>query len=64
MTDDHMPRIIAEKLVDALTLVVACATIAKDLEGQEQLRDYLFDAEDDLNEVIVAFVGGKLAEVK
>jgi hypothetical protein len=63
MTGNPTAGIVAKKLVDALANVVASGVIAQSFE-QEQLRDYLADAEDELQDVIVAFVGHTLAEVE
>lgn len=64
MTGNPTAGIVADKLVDALANVVASGVIAQDLNGQEQLRDYLTYAEDELYDVIVALVGHTLAEVE
>lgn len=64
MTGNPTAGIVAEKLVDALANVVASGMIAQNLNGQEQLRDYLMDAESALSDVIVSLVGHTLAEVE
>ena len=64
MTGNPTAGIVAEKLVDALANVVASVMIARNLNVQEQLRDYLTYAEDELHDVIVALVGHTLAEVE
>ena len=64
MTGNPTAGIVAEKLVDALANVVASVMIARNLNVQEQLRDYLTYAEDELHDVIVALVGHTPAEVE
>lgn len=64
MTGNPTAGIVAEKLVDALANVVASVVIAQNLNGQEQLRNYLTYAESALSDVIVSLVGHTLAEVE
>jgi len=64
MTGNPTAGIVAKKLVDALANVVASGTIVQDIDGQEQLRNLLADAEDELQDVIAALVGHTFAEVE
>lgn len=64
MSGNQTAGIVAKKLVDALANVVASGVIAQDLNGQEQLRNLLADAEDELQDVIAVLVGHTLAEVE
>ena len=64
MTENPTAGIVAETLVDALANVVASGTIVQDIDGQEQLRNLLADAEDELQDVIAALVGHTFAEVE
>ena len=65
MTDNVvMAGILAEKLVGAYALVVTSGAIVRASEEQGPLRDYLTDADDDLEDVITALVGSVFARVQ
>ena len=71
MTEEPTAAKVAKKLARAFSLVsnasyIACVSDSRELTKDEiaLLRDYLPDAEDDLQDVIVALVGHTLAEVE
>lgn len=63
MSGNPAAVVVAEKLVDAFSLVVASGVLVREARGQEQLRDYLTDAENELSDVIAALVAHTLLEV-